>query len=176
MKFFTFVALFAGASALKLHSHSAMPVHHVAHQAQVQLKGGDDIWAQVEEWVGEELANGGTITKKEAHDALSALAAKHGVTIPDEVWDQLEEIFDAIDTNDDGELDAKEVAAAVKHYEGMKGVKYPTEEEVKAWVESELAKDGSITWDELEKAIFAWAESQGVTIPAEVWEHIYAGF
>lgn len=45
-----------------------------------------------------------------------------------------------------------------------------------AWIEAELAKDGDITLEEATAAIQHWAESQGVTLPAEVWEGLEQGF
>lgn len=47
--------------------------------------------AETYAWAETELKDGGTITKKEAKDAITKLAKKHGVNhIPDEVWTALE--------------------------------------------------------------------------------------
>ena len=177
MRFFAILALVCGASAMKLTQHTspmllkmkAAPSLH----SLVRTKEDECIWNEVEEWVHSQLEDGGTITKKEAHDALTALAKKHGIEIPDAVWEQLEAVFDAIDTDGNGELDAGEVKAAIDHVvkdkEDHGEVKLPTKEEVEAWVQAELAKDGSISKAEAAEAISEWADSQGVTIPKEVW-------
>merc|ERR1719183_1904471 len=70
------------------------------------------------------------------------------------------------------------MAAAFEAQEGPppEGFEWPTEEEVKAWVESELAKDGSISKEEAAAAIQGWAESQGVRIPKEVWDMLDQAF
>ena len=93
------------------------------------------------------------------------------------MWDELEAMFDAVDTSGDGEIDGAEAAAAMEalNPEGH-DVKFPTEAEVEAWVRSELAKDGDITKAEAKGAIDRWAESQGVVIPDEVWDVLEAGF
>ena len=90
----------------------------------------------------------------------------------------MEKAFDAADTNGDGELDGAEVAAAFEAQEGPppKDIEWPSEEEVAAWVESELAKDGSISKEEAAAAIQHWAESQGVRIPKEVWDMLDQAF
>ena len=76
----------------------------------------DEQVAEVEAWVEYELTTGEqTITKKEAHDALVAFGKKHGFPpIPEEAWEELEDMFDEVDTNGDGELDLEEVMAAME--------------------------------------------------------------
>ena len=123
MRFFAILALVCGASAMKLHQHTSpmllkMKAAPSLHNLVRTKKEDPCVWNQIEAWAHSELKDGGTITKQEAHDALSALAKKHGIEIPDEVWDALEGIFDAIDTNGDGELDAAEVKAAIDHVTG----------------------------------------------------------
>lgn len=179
MRFFAILALVCGASALKLHqAHPALLQVKNAPSMYLKLREEEQcVWAELEAWAHGELKDGGTITKKEAYDAINGYAKKHGVDIPDAVWKELEDIFDAIDTNGDGELCAKEVKAAMDaHAEDWENVTYPTEEEIVAWVEAELAKDGDITKKEAADAIQAWAKSQGVTIPKEVWDVLEAAF
>ena len=65
------------------------------------------------EWVLDELS-GGTITKQEAHDALSGFLKKHGYPQPTpEEWQMLEAMFDEVDKNGDGEIDLKEFVGAM---------------------------------------------------------------
>merc|ERR1712048_1128289 len=169
---------------MKLHQHTSpmlleMKAVPSLHNLLRTKKADECVWNEIEAWAHSELENGGTITKQEAHDALSALAKKHGVEIPDEVWAALEEIFDAIDTDGNGELDAGEVKAALDHVtEGQdwEDVQLPTEEEVRAWIHEELAKDGDITKKEAADAVKAWANSQGVVVPKEVWKALEASF
>lgn len=47
---------------------------------------------------------------------------------------------------------------------------------MRAWVESEFAKDGDITKEEAYVAISEWADSQGITIPPPMWDALEAGF
>merc|ERR1711975_113385 len=53
---------------------------------------------------------------------------------------------------------------------------FPTEDEIIAAVEAELARDGGITKEEAAGAIAEWADSEGVTIPQEAWDVLEAGF
>merc|ERR1711918_92946 len=53
---------------------------------------------------------------------------------------------------------------------------WPTEDELVAAVEAELARDGGITKEEAAGAIAHWADEQGVTIPQEAWDIMEAGF
>merc|ERR1711907_401047 len=115
------------------------------------------------------LANDGTITKAEAADAVQAFADKHGFEITEEMWQKLEELFDMVDTNGDGEIDGAEAKAAWEAHEGKKGkgkggkgkkalvqrvmiqlrkggeLIDEQKQEIADWVESELANDGTIT-------------------------------
>merc|ERR1712151_1410257 len=109
-----------------------------------------DMWCEVEEWCKSEVANGGTITKAEAKDGLTAWAKKHfGAEIPDSMWDELEALFDAVDADNNGEIDGKELKAAVDaiNPDGRE-VHMPSMEEMEKWAESELEKDGDIPKDE----------------------------
>merc|ERR1711879_265476 len=111
MKFFAFVALLGSAAAIKL---THQPVHHLAHS---KTKWDNLTAAQeqeIEDWVVSELTEGeGTITKEEAHDAIVAFGEKHGFPpLPEEVWTELEAMFDKADLNDDGAIDLAELEAA----------------------------------------------------------------
>ena len=152
--------------------------------------------AEIEEWVKSELADGGTITKEEAHDALSAFADAHGFTISDDEWAMLEEAFDHVDTNDDGAIDLGELEAAIKKHGPPKKAKiqlklknkmknklkeWPelTEEqwqEIEDWVKSELAEGGTITKDEAAEALQSFADAHGFEITDEMWEEAEDAF
>merc|ERR1711988_1605200 len=125
---------------------------------------------EVEAFMAEQLADEGTITKEEAH----AFAVEMGV--PESMMDELEAGFDAVDANGDGELDAGEVEAAMEHMGIDEDVEWPTEDELVAAVEAELARDGGISKEEAAGAISAWADEQGVTIPQEAWDIMEAAF
>ena len=71
MRFFAILALVCGASALKLHqAHPALLQMHNAPSMYLKLREEKCMWDEIEEWVHSELENGGTITKKEAAEAL----------------------------------------------------------------------------------------------------------
>ena len=76
---------------------------------------------EIEDWVKDQLADGGTITKDEAAGALQAFADKHGFTITDEMWEEAENAFDYVDANGDGEIDMGELEAVLKEHEPKKG-------------------------------------------------------
>ena len=69
---------------------------------------------EIEDWVVEELTTGEkTITKAEAEAAIKAFGEKHGFEpLPKEAWEELERMFDAADTNNDGQLDLEEIMAS----------------------------------------------------------------
>lgn len=127
--------------------------------------------AELYEWGEAELADGGTITKAEARAKIEEIAAKHGVEVPDEAWEALDIIFDHVDTDENGEIDAAEAKAAMEAYKGQnEHPPYPKPEEIEAWVVAELEKDGSITWEEVREGLLDWAEENGVEVPGAVWE------
>merc|ERR1712100_59747 len=90
--------------------------------------------------------------------------------------DELEAAFDAVDRDGNGELDAGEVEAAMEHMGLDEDVEWPTEDQIIAAVEAELARDGGITKEEAAGAIAHWADENGVTIPQEAWDVMEAGF
>merc|ERR1712023_411016 len=119
MRFFAIVALLGTAAALRLgHVHKAelakvaktSQLNHVLSKKRAQRL----IKAQWDELTDEQMSEeNGTITKKEAHDALVAFGKKHDLPeIPPEAWKELEAMFDEVDTNDDGEIDLEEFIAA----------------------------------------------------------------
>merc|ERR1711907_767718 len=124
MKFFAFVALLGSAAAIKL-THQAPHTHKLAHsQIKAHMKTKwenltDEQEQEIEDWVVEELTTGEeTITKQEAHDAIVAFGEKHGFEpLSEEDWEELEEIFDYVDSNGDGEIDLEELMAAMEEYE-----------------------------------------------------------
>jgi len=125
---------------------------------------------EFEAWAAAELADNGTITKEEGYNKLKELG------VPESMMDEIEAGFDAMDTNGDGALDQGEVEAAMEHMGIDEDTEWPTEDELVAAVEAELARDGDITKEEAAGAIAAWADSQGVTIPQEAWDVMEAAF
>lgn len=71
---------------------------------------------EIEDWVKDQLKDGGTITKDEAHDALQAFADKHGFDITAEMWEEAEDAFDYVDANGDGEIDLDELMAVLEEH------------------------------------------------------------
>merc|ERR1711975_125178 len=174
MKVFAYLALICGVSAIKLsQKHSHLPTAKlikVAHKIKGQSKAKTQGVNELEAWGAEQLADGGTITQAEAYDKMVELG------VPESMMDELEAAFDAVDADGSGELDAAEVEAAMEHMGLDEDVDYPTEDEIIAAVEAELARDGGITKEEAAGAIAEWADSEGVTIPQEAWDVLEAGF
>ena len=130
MKLIAFVALLGTAAAMRLgniNGHSLVKavktqkLHKTfaKRRAQKLMKSRwenltDEQEQEIEDWVVEELTTGeGTITKEEAHDAIVAFGEKHGFPpLPEEAWTELEKMFDAADTNNDGQIDLDEMMAA----------------------------------------------------------------
>merc|ERR1711912_8833 len=166
MKLAAYLALIAGASAIKLSQKHSHPVTHKLLKLKSKVKGVNGLEAAI----AGELADGGTITKEEAH----SFAVEAGV--PDSMMDELEAAFDAMDTNGDGALDGGEVEAAMEYMGIDEDTPFPTEDEIIAAVEAELARDGGITKEEAAGAIAHWADENGVTIPQEAWDVMEAGF
>ena len=135
MRLLALVALLGTAASLKL-SHEPVKkalvkvervnkIHHTfakkRHQlskrkAQKLLKAKwedltDEQEQEIEDWVVEELTSGDeTITKEEAHAAIVAFGQKHGFEPhSEEDWEELEAIFDYVDSNGDGEIDLEEL-------------------------------------------------------------------
>merc|ERR1712100_467049 len=137
--------------------------------------------AEVKPWVENELANGGTITMKEAQGAIKAFAAKHGIEVTKADWKKMKKVFEAVDTNDDGALDLNEVEAALEGHSflGLKDAPELTEEqaaEIEAWVKEQLDKDGDITKAEAVGGIEAFAKKHGFEITNEMWAELEAAF
>merc|ERR1712054_664280 len=174
MKVFAYLALICGVSAIKLsQKHSHLPTAKlikVAHKIQNKSKAKAHGINELEAWGAEQLADGGTITKAEAYEKMVELG------FPESMRDELEAAFDAVDADGSGELDAAEVEAAMAHMGLDEEVNYPTEDEIIAAVEAELARDGGITKEEAAGAIAHWADENGVTIPQEAWDVMEAGF
>ena len=135
MRLLALVALLGTAASLKL-SHEPVKkalvkvervnkIHHTfakkRHQlskrkAQKLLKAKwedltDEQEQEIEDWVVDELTTGDeTITKEEAHAAIVAFGEKHGFEpLSEEDWEELEAIFDYVDSNGDGEIDLEEL-------------------------------------------------------------------
>lgn len=133
MKFFTLIALAGTAFAARLsHNHH---VHHndfhVMHKVlakakvhkQMKIKSmlkakWDDLTeAQMEEigaWFEHELTTGEeTITWDELKGAVSSFGSANGFPpLSDNDWAGVKDVFDAIDTNNDGAWDLDELVAA----------------------------------------------------------------
>ena len=122
MRFFALVALLGSAAAIKLQQKPVPQVAQIPHFSLSKIEARTK-WEnltpeqekEIEEWVTNELTTGEkTITKQEAHDAIVAFGEKHGFPpIPEEVWAELDKMFDAVDTNDDGAIDLEELQAAL---------------------------------------------------------------
>ena len=77
-------------------------------------------------WVDAQLADGGTITKAEAKEAIQSFADKHGFKISKKDWEEMDKAFDWVDTSGDGEIDKAEFDAAME--EAVKWCKKNPEE------------------------------------------------
>merc|ERR1712151_86039 len=135
MKFFALVALLGTAASMRIGNINGAQLVKAAHtqkvnnvfakrRAQKLMKAKwenltDEQEQEIEDWVVEELTTGEeTITKQEAHDAIVAFGEKHGFEpLSEEDWEELEEIFDYVDSNGDGEIDLEELMAAMEEYE-----------------------------------------------------------
>lgn len=86
MKFLTYIGLLCGASAISLTQHHPVPVaeQFVLADKLKDIELTDEQKAEIQAWTEAELADGGTITKKEAWDSLIAFLDKHGYDRPDE--------------------------------------------------------------------------------------------
>ena len=104
-------ALLMLTSGIKLEQRAAVNISSFNKALPAKLTPEQE--AEILEWVIDELG-GGTITKKEAHDALINFLDKHNYPqpTPDE-WEMLEAVFDYVDTSGDGEIDLKEFATAM---------------------------------------------------------------
>jgi len=72
-------------------------------------------------WVHNELTTGDkTITAAEAEAGALAFAEKHGIEVTDEMKEQAVAAFEAVDKDDNGELDLAEMEAAWKKHGGDK--------------------------------------------------------
>lgn len=85
----------------------------------------------------------------------------------------MEDMFDLVDANKDGAIDQAEIEAMAKKHEN---VEWPSQDEIIAWVRGELAKDGDITWGEVEAALQEWAASQNYEIPGPMLDAMKQGF
>jgi hypothetical protein len=123
MKFSTYFALVASASALRLSQMSA------PKSISLLLKDdkcpSQEMFNEIAGWVHNELTTGDkTITAAEAEAGAVAFAKKHGIEVTKEMEDAAVEAFEAVDTNDNGELDLAEMEAAWKKHGGDKMMKH----------------------------------------------------
>ena len=192
-------------SALQTKSNQASLKKSASKFVQTTLKsllpGPGDLTPEqqleIVEWVISELS-GGTITKDEAHDALSAFLDKHGYPQPTpEEWEMLEAVFDYIDKSGDGHIDLHEfVMAMAQHGDEMIQLRKTSkqfvqttlrsklpckltpeqEKEVFEWVVSELG-GGTITKDEAHDALSGFLDKHGFPQPTpEEWQMLEALF
>lgn len=125
-----------------------------------------------------ELADGGTITKDEAWDALESFVEKHGlkpITEEEKAW--LEDEFDKMDLNGDDEIDWKELKKKLddegieyvsKHKSALAKLMMKDVDEaavvadVLEWADHKLSSgDKLITWDEVVAGVKALAKKYG---------------
>ena len=124
------------------------------------------------------MADGGTITKDEAWDALEAFVEKHGlkpITEEEKAW--LEDEFDKMDLNGDDEIDWKELKKKLddegieyvsKHKSALAKLMMKDVDEaavvadVLEWADHKLSSgDKLITWDEVVAGVKALAKKYG---------------
>ena len=130
MKFFALVALLGSAAALRFNHIDGQSLVQRVHTQEIQnvfakrraQKLMKVQWEnltkaqekEIEDWVVSELTTGDkTITKAEAEAAIKAFGESHGFEpLPKKAWEELEKMFDAADTNNDGQIDLDEMLAA----------------------------------------------------------------
>ena len=111
MKFFAYFALFATASAIHLRQTS---------RTALETKDLPDLPPKaeksLEKWAKSQLTTGEkTITKDEAEQKITAMDKRFNLGLTQANWDELEQMFDAADTNNDGQIDLNEFKAAMGH-------------------------------------------------------------
>merc|ERR1711918_14649 len=125
MKFTTLFALVAGASAIKItsHSHAHIKAHaHPSHKSMLAVAQLAQLEAKAKaepaiEWAKAELKRDGDITLQEIHDAL----VEHGIELTEDEWEAVEEGFGWVDANDDDKIDVDEAKAAAAAFEAECG-------------------------------------------------------
>lgn len=113
MRFTALIALVASVSAIKL-QHKPKAAQFVSLHLKWDQCPTKEQEEEVGAWVDSELAKDGSISKAEAEDGLRAFAQKHDLEVNEEVLKVAEEIFDYIDTDNNGEVNKKEIDAAWK--------------------------------------------------------------
>ena len=137
---FVALALLSVVSAVRVHQAHA-PTAHTLVQSRLHAKAHPKAHAlakilkkpkhkacpsaedkeMAEAWFAEQMSDEeAAITKEEGAAAIAAYAESKGHEISEAEWAQLEEAFDEVDTDDNGALDADELAAveeqAAKEY------------------------------------------------------------
>lgn len=64
-------------------------------------------------WFVEEVHSDDGLTWDELHAKITEVAAEHDVDVPEDVWAQIKEWFDSIDTNGDNSITPNELEAAM---------------------------------------------------------------
>ena len=170
MKFFAYAALFLGASAVRLSSHSSANLAVKGDGPPVQMLN------DLKELAYEETEGNGTITLKELKQAVKALSKKHDWKLPKGWKKHVKKMFKDADANGNGKVNRKELKAALEGVEEEEDYPVPSREQVKEWIEKELAKDGSITKQEIIDAVVAWADKHDFEVPKDVWKMLDEGF
>ena len=165
MKFIAYAALALGATAVRLTSHSATLQGDGPPQQMLN---------DLHELAMEETKGKGTITLDELKTALKHLSKKHDWKLPKGWQKEAKKMFKAADTNGNGNVNRKELKAAIEGVEAEHEGEYPvpSREQVEEWVKKELAKDGSITKQEIIDAVVAWADAHDFEVPKDVWKMI----
>merc|ERR1712100_501022 len=130
------------------------------------------------------------ITKKEAYKFFKAFAKKHGYKMTEADWEELGKMFDAADTNHDGELDLDEVVAACGGDDDIKISKklktllkvklmddgepddQAEDNEIEAWAKAELADGGTITGEEAIDFFGKYAKKHGYKMTPMDWGYL----
>lgn len=126
MRFTALIALVASVSAIKL-QHKPKSAQFVSLHLKWDQCPTPAQEKEVHDWVKAELKKDGSINKDEAEAGLKAFAEKHGLEVNDEVLAVAEEVFDYVDTNDDGKLSGKELGKAWDAHEAEYRERCPAE-------------------------------------------------
>lgn len=115
MRFTALLALVASVSAIKL-QHKPKTAQFVSLHLKWDQCPTKEQEEEVGAWVAEQLAKDGNISKAEGEAGLKAFAEKYGLEVTEEVLAVANEVFDYVDTDDNGLLTGPELKAAwVKH-------------------------------------------------------------
>ena len=189
MKFFAYVALVCGASALSLNQMSAGLVQEEMMNLQLSafdLKKGpkkddddekDEVMDDFKAAIEAELAKDGDVTLDELFAIVEKLAKKYEFKLPKGWKKHVEKMFDYVDANDDGKVTGPEIEAAMKKHDKEEDEDKDLEtadigDDFKAAIKAELDKDGSVTLKELYGIIKSIAKKYKFKLPKGWTKHV----